>query len=371
MAIYLLPFGLFATLALLYQSKMLRLGRVFYGLALLALSLFAGLRFEVGQDWPAYVQFFDELNLKADFLDLYGSGTQQFELGYYLLNYAVKAFGGTYSIVFLVSSLFLSYALYTFTKRFLINRFYVLTIYVGYTFLILNFAQVRQAIAVGFFLLGCNYYLCHQRRVISLAVASIGILFQYSALLYVAILFGVLCWPQKRQILWASTVTSVVGLVLYLVSKFSDFYAVLGLLSSASAAEKVAIYKEIQEDQGGGQLWYAAYLLLLVWYLIRYKKVVKLEQIFIVNFAIASLLTTIVFIYIFPGSYVLYSRAYVVACIFQACAMALIFSRKNGTKHAFCFFITIAVAAIYNLRILSINVDDFVPYKSVAFLNLL
>jgi hypothetical protein len=156
MAIYLFPFLASALLALLYEAKLVQLDRWFFGLALLALSLFGGLRYEVGQDWQAYEAFFENLDLNVSILDGYSKRYPQFEIGYYTLNYVVKALGGSYHVVFLLVALFLAYSIYLFTKHFLINRFYILTIYISYTFIILNFAQVRQAAAVAFLIYGCN-----------------------------------------------------------------------------------------------------------------------------------------------------------------------------------------------------------------------
>jgi hypothetical protein len=92
--------------AALYQTGELKLSNTSYALALLLLALFAGLRFEIGQDWDAYETFFDRLDLGENVIELYGGSYQQFEIGYYALNYAVKAMGGTYHLVFLVIALF-------------------------------------------------------------------------------------------------------------------------------------------------------------------------------------------------------------------------------------------------------------------------
>ena len=269
MAAYLLPFLASAILAVLHHARLVRLNRTSYALALLFLALFAGLRFEVGQDWPAYKAFFQDLNLSTDIFALY-SEPQQFEIGYYLLNYAVKGVGGTYHLVFVVAALFLAFSLYRFTKHFAVNRFYILTVYISYAFLLLNFAQVRQAISVGIFLLACDYYLKHQKRYTAVLIAAMAVPFQYSSLMYVTLFIGVIFWPKKNQTTWAIAMLIGGGICLYIASRFTDFYSLLAMISSTSAEEKLAVYKETQEDQGSGQIIYACYLLLLAWYLTRY-----------------------------------------------------------------------------------------------------
>ena len=183
MLIYLLPFLLATFFSGLYKLNIFKNNTIFYAIALFSLGIFAGFRFEVGPtDWVAYKQFFDALKLDNDVLDLYQSKNQQFEIGYYFINYLIKYLGWDYGIVFLASSLFLSFAFYKFTNNSSINKFYVLTIYIGYSYILLNFAQVRQSIAIGFFLLGSYCYLHFRNKFLTLIIASLGLLFQYSSI---------------------------------------------------------------------------------------------------------------------------------------------------------------------------------------------
>ncbi len=370
MAIYLFPFLFFALLAVLYQLRLLRLNRTFYGLALLAIGLFAGLRLETGHDWLGYEVFFQNLDLSQNPIDLYFNERfvqPPYEIGYYLLNYAVKYFGGTYSVVFLLASLFCVYALYRFTHRLAVNRFYILTIYTGYSFLILHFAQVRQSIAIALFLLGCDYYRRHRKVLTALAICLLGLFFQYSAIFYIILLILVLGWSKvkRNKFLWAFSLCLVTILTLYVINCFFDFYSLLTLIVPSIYEYKIRIYKETQLPRGIGVLVFGPYLLLLVIYFIRYSRHLTEEQAFISRFAIFSILLTVVLIIIFPGSYVMYSRAYVMACIFQACAASLIFAARKGLLHRAVFIGSMAVALVYYLRILTLNHDQYVPYLSI------
>jgi hypothetical protein len=371
MATYLAPFAVCALLAVLYQTKLLRLDRTFYALAVLALGLFAGLRFEVGQDWPAYEAFFSDLDLSSNPFDLYFDEhfeRPQFEIGYYLLNYAVKWLGGTYSVVLLAASLFCAYAVYRLTSRFPINRFYVLTIYVGYSFLILHFAQVRQSIAIAFFLLGVDYYLRHERKLGAVLIMLIGPLFQFSALAYVLLFLIVLAWQRPWSVsLYFKAAAAVALIPLAYAVSYLDFYDVVGwIAATASAEERIAVYREAQEATGSTLLAYAGYLMLLIWYFSRYAK--RTMQPFIVHYAMVALALTVALVFIFPGSYVMYSRGYVIACIFQAIAAALIFAAHKGWLHRAMFVGTIAAGAVYYVRILSLNEDVYVPYHAALAL---
>jgi hypothetical protein len=353
MAVYIIPFAMSALLAVLYETKLLRLTRGFYGLALFVLALFAGLRFEVGQDWPAYKEFFDDLGDVSD---------SRFEIGYYWLNYAVKWLGGSYSTVFLIASLFCAYAVYRLTSRFKVNRFYILTIYISYSFLLLHFAQVRQSIAVAFFLLGVDYYLRRERKLGAILIASIGVLFQFSALMYVALMLAVFLWQWFARLnlyLKAAIVTAIIPVTL--AATYLNFYAALSFLAAnASAEERIAIYQATQETPGPELLIFGAYLAFMAWYIARYGRS------FVSRYAVITLLATLALMFAFRGNYVMYSRCYIIACIFQALAAALILAERKGWLHRFVFMGSIGVGLIYYLRILSINADAYAPYRAVV-----
>jgi hypothetical protein len=370
MVIYIFPFLLFTMLAVLYQLRLLRLSRFFYGIAFFGLGLLGGLRWETGQDWPAYGDFFKYLDLSQNPFELYFNEQfvrPQFEIGYYLLNFIVKYLGGSYSVVFILASLFCSYAVYRFTYRLKVNKFYVLTIYVSYSFLLLHFAQVRQSIAVAFFLLGCDYYRRHRKMLMALAICLLGLFFQYSEIFYIILLIAVIAWShvKKHKILWAVIICIGIILTMYAIYHFLDFYTLLMLLVPESALYKIKFYQERQTTQGTGLILYASYLTLLVMYLIRYSRHFTEERSFISHLAILSIALTIMLIFIFPGSYVMYSRAYVVGCILQACASSLIFATRKGFLHKIVFISTMVVAFAYYLRFLTFYGDEYLPYLSI------
>lgn len=359
MLIYLCPIIIFSFIAILYQCRILNPDNKFYAFALFSLGIFSGLRFQVGYDWQAYKEFFEEIKL-ADLIQL--GGKYQFESGYYFLNYLVKLLGGSYSVVFLSASLFLSFALYKFTKHYLINNFYLLTIYLGYSFLLLNFALVRQSIAVGFFILGCNYYICHQNKIKSLLIASIGILFQVSSLIYVLLMAAVmLCEKLKPK--WIFFCIIFFGVILYL-SQFLDFDKLSSLFPGLYFFAKIANYKHNSATLNLLSSYFL-YLIFLLFYLGHYISSVTPSQKFILQYALASISVSVLLGFVYPSSYVFYSRVYLVASIFQGYAMTLIFSANKGKLHTFVFILTLAVSVFYYWRILFINAESYIPYQTI------
>jgi EpsG family len=359
MAVYLFPFEAFALLAVLSQFNLVRIGPTAYALGILWIGLFAGLRLEVGQDWEAYEAYFNDIGP-------FDSWDTKFEFGYYLLNYVVKALGGSYSVVFLIASLFCAYSVFRLTSRFALNRFYILTIYMGYSYLILHFAQVRQSLAIGFFLLGIDYYLRHrnQSKLPALALMLIAPLFQISSLIYLAILVPVLMWQSGNAWWWAVIVAAGVGMGILVHSL--DLYSLMALVGNSATQEKLAVYKEGQTEQGIFQVIYSAYLLALAFYFYRHSKAVPPEDVFVVRYAIVALVSTATFTIVLAGSYVFYSRTYAVACLFQGFAAAIVFSAsKRNPLRDVVFAVTMTAAAISYCRLLIFYADTYTPYRLI------
>ena len=363
MLIYLIPFLLATFFSVLYYLNLLKLSNFFYAIALFLLSIFSGIRFEVGPyDWLGYQQFFNKLNLNNNIFELYTKENQQFEVGYYLLNYLVKYFDGDYRLIFISSSLFLSYTLYKFTKNFSINRFYILTIYIGYGYYVLNFAQVRQSIAIGFFILGCNFYLFHRGKILPLLIASIGLLFQYSSIIYI-ITFAVVIYRKNPNINTLLKILFFTGISVYIFSLFIDYYAFIKIISPSSFGDKVEVYEENLTDQGFGQIILAGYFSLLILYLSWNIHKINSQKKFIVLFSIYILFVVCLSVFIFPGSYAVFSRALSLAAIFQAYSMALIMENQKRAIDDIVFASTIVVSFIYLYRAIYLYRDEYIPYN--------
>jgi hypothetical protein len=359
MAIYLIPFSCIALLAVFAQFRLVRIGQGAYAVAMLWIGLFAGLRFETGQDWPAYEFYFDEI---SDF-DPFGS---KFEVGYYLLNYAIKAVGGTYSGVLLLASLFCAFSVYRLTSRLNVNRFYILTVYMGYSFLILHFAQVRQSLAVGFFLLAFDYYLRnpHRSKWPALLLLFISPLFQVSSLMYIALLPPVFMWQSKNPWWWVAIVVVAVGVGAFV--RYFDFSTLLTLVASTSTQEKLAIYQELQTDQSIFQVLYATYLLTLAGYFFLSSGDIPPDDALLVRYAIASLALTAFFAFALAGSYVFYSRAYAIGSLFQGIAAAIVFStEKKRWLRETVFIVSMTAACLSYYRLLTFYAEEYTPYHSI------
>ena len=273
--------------------------------------------------------------------------------------------GASYELVFFLSSLFLFYAFYQFTKHFSINKFYLITIYLGFPFLYLNFGAVRQSLAVGFLILGCNYYLCHQNKIRSLFIASIGLLFHLSSFIYLA-LFAAVIFYKKINIKSRFLIMILSGIIC--LTYFIDFRSLNSLFPALSYFfEKITLYKNIDREESLLISFYLIYLIFLMVYINRYKNSVAPKQKFILQYALVLIFTSVLLAIIYSNSYVFYTRLYLLASIFHGYAIALILSVNKGRFHFFIFVLTIIIALFYYLRILYLNMQDFIPYKTFIY----
>ncbi len=364
MFVYIVPIFVSALLALLCELGIIKSNKYIYGFLLLIIAVFAGLRYETGQDWLSYKNYFNRIELIYGPIDSYFSdlGNFQFEIGYFLINYYIKTLGFSYSVVFLIASLFCSYCVFRFTSVFNINKYFILTNYISFSFMVLHFAQVRQSIAIGFFFLGCYYFLKNENKLKGILICLFGLLFQFSSIIYIILLLFVLYYPKKVKY---QIVSVLIVLVLFIVSLNYGMYSVLKLVSPTSLYTKIDIYEEEQSVQGSGQLFNGLYLLVCAGYITYFMRNLRTEYVFICKFAVFSLLLTIFAIFVFPGNYVMYSRLYVLSAIFQGFAMSIIFSITKNILHKLIFVASVCSAIIFYGRILIFYSNEYGPYRSV------
>jgi hypothetical protein len=359
MLAYLFPLFLLISLAILHERNFFKANNKTYALALFLMGVFSGSRFETGYDWQSYKEYFELINL--EYLDIYPEN-YNFEIGFFFLNYLVKLSGGNYLIIPLFASLFLAYALYEFTKNFKGNKFYILTIYLCTTYLSINFASLRQSIAIGFFILGCSQYIRNQNKIKSLIISSFGIFFQISSLIYVSVMALIFCFNKnntKRLLFFYLAIISI-----FYLGTFTNLTLVQSFFPNFPYIQKIIQYKN-HEANFKFLHFYLVYLFFISIYIwSNLSSAVKSNYEFILHYAFLIILVTILFSIAFPKSYIFYSRTYQVAAIFQAYALALIFYSKKGKFDIYIFWLSIIFSLAYYFRTLLVNKDVFIPYRT-------
>lgn len=182
---------------------------------------FVGLRYEIGFDWVIYKDqfgYFSQLSL-GDFLSHFGYFQQHFqhEPGFLILAYLSSHVLPTYEffhlavfLVFFLSVLFLGRAM---GCRNLIAAFLVIHLFLLFT---LEFSTVRQNLAIAIFNVGLAFSF-RNRKVSAYVVMLTAVLFQLSALIYLAMYLAasgsrLRVWLYMFPLMLLAAFASLIGL---------------------------------------------------------------------------------------------------------------------------------------------------------------
>ena len=126
-------------------------------LLLLILVLFAGTRFETGNDWYEYTKVFSNIPSIDTFItNPVVFGMFRMEPGYILLNSIIKTLGGSIDAVFFVSAAFTIIVLFCVFKRYSFFCALAVMLYMRYGYLQTNMMFVRQGIAISILFFSYN-----------------------------------------------------------------------------------------------------------------------------------------------------------------------------------------------------------------------
>lgn len=107
------------------------------------IAVIAGLRYEIGTDYPTYRTIYDNLSV-----DTY----QHIEPGYRLINLFFKYVGLSYAFTVFIFSFIVNLLFYRFIKKYSSSVFLSLLLYVLLNYYFIAFNAVRQMIAISIFL---------------------------------------------------------------------------------------------------------------------------------------------------------------------------------------------------------------------------
>ena len=143
-------------------------------LLLLILVLFAGTRFETGNDWYEYTKVFSNIPSIDTFItNPVVFGMFRMEPGYILLNSIIKTLGGSIDAVFFVSAAFTIIVLFCVFKRYSFFCALAVMLYMRYGYLQTNMMFVRQGIAISILFFSYKYIILS--IIVSLCLSFIDI----------------------------------------------------------------------------------------------------------------------------------------------------------------------------------------------------
>ena len=211
---YWLIFSVFAfgSLSRPYQVNR-RLGPLL-GVALVALTLFVGLRYRVGADWSGYKSIFKNAGL-LDWVELTEHGDPGF---YSLIGLLHSADLGLWSLNLACATIFMV-GLCAFARR-MPNPWLTISVALPYLIFVIAMSGIRQATAIGLFYLSINAY--RDRRLLaSVAWLILAATFHASAI----VMLGVAGLSFSRNRLQSLLIIGVTGFFAsYALSSSFDLY---------------------------------------------------------------------------------------------------------------------------------------------------
>lgn len=181
---------------------------VFLAFFFVFLLLFAGLRYEIGYDYNSYRAIFRTVTL-------FNLTKMDVELGYNALNLFLKTIGfGFQAVLFIVAAVSLFFK-YEAIKKYSIYPFVSLAIYFSSNFIIQDFGQIRQGLAIAMALYSIGAI--KDRKLIKfLALMTVAVSFHYSAVLFLPFywLGNIKLSYKKMGIILAASVIFYIAIVL-------------------------------------------------------------------------------------------------------------------------------------------------------------
>jgi hypothetical protein len=158
------------------------------GVGAIVLTLFAALRFETGYDWLAYETYYETVVDLRDLCGTWGSGVSLLvEPLFNVLSVGVKSAGGDVQSLFFIIAIFNMAMIYAVTRKISNAQPLMWIVYLGFAYLIAQFAVLRQAVASGFVLVAL-YYAASDRRICTWSALVLSLGFHVSAAVFAPIL---------------------------------------------------------------------------------------------------------------------------------------------------------------------------------------
>jgi len=190
-----------AAFGALAKLRFSRLGWVIVGVLL---TVFIGLRFQVGGDWGSYVDYLYRAS-RVTFIEVFTLS----DPGYYLLNWFAARLGAGVWLVNLFSASVFSTGLVLFVRR-LPAPMLAVAVAIPYMVIVLAMGYTRQAVAFGFVLCGLTYLL--DRRILGfMLLLAVAAAFHKSAV----ILAPLAVLANTRNRVWTAVWVGFSGLLLY------------------------------------------------------------------------------------------------------------------------------------------------------------
>ena len=215
-------------------------------LPFLVVSIFVGLRYQIGYDWLAYDDFFRNIGTFSDYLT-YGTfgATQTFEIYYVIINITCKSIGIDISVLLGAISVFNVYVIYRAAKRLCPESVnFTIFLYFCVALLPIQLNIIRQSIASSIVLIGLMLAL-NGRRLAGAAVGMNAIGFHTSTVLFAPLFLLFSVKPNKHIVYYMCAASFAVFFSGESIARFT-----LSLVLSIDMPflkDKAALYDNIED----------------------------------------------------------------------------------------------------------------------------
>jgi hypothetical protein len=369
--VYLIVFWLLAIAALLMELKLTQKAR----LALLVLSylllvLFAGLRWETGNDWPGYFEYYKHLTSLHDVMH---NNSDSFDIGYKIVSLFTKDIGLPYAgFNLLYAMAYLGLIFLSFKhENFNISGWLVLQLFAPFILGLMGTARQMMAVAICMF--SVRYLLSKDWRKFLICVA-IAATFHISALIFLV------AWPLAlmRLSIWRVYII-LVALVIASAANFGATVIEYGVTYVQMLHNTDLDQKLLSEEEATpGEFHYAAGADISIWRNVSRIGVLVLCILAFPLFRdesdrlyIKLYLASFLLVFLLSGPvFVLAERASIYFSIFQIHLLALPTRRLNRRWMRQLYCVALLALSLSRLwtGIYLIRPRVFVPYKGV-FIN--
>ncbi|GAA0866136.1 EpsG family protein [Paraclostridium tenue] len=182
---------------------------IIYALLCFLLIIFAGTRFETGNDWPEYTSTFNNIGTLKDLLvGKFILSSTRMESGYILFNTIVKSLGGSINEVFFIMATLTISIIFLSCKKYTPYYFIAILLYLRYGYTQANFMFVRQGLGIAVFLYSIKYI--YEKNFLKYFICiTICVLFHKSTLVLYPIYF-IVNREYKTSVLVIFMVISIV-----------------------------------------------------------------------------------------------------------------------------------------------------------------
>ena len=340
-----------------FSNKYQKYRKYYLGTITLLLVLLAGLRYNIGFDYQAYVEIFNNNGTTIDVLT--GNINLDIEKGYLLLNALVKDIGLGVEVIFFIMALITIILLFISFYKYSNYLELSILIYLSRFFFVRDMGQIRSSLACAIVLYSIKFIKEKDIKKFGICIL-IGCLFHKGAIL--GVLLYVLCKFKPKNyniyyiilalslIIGSIDITSLIQSISWIIpERYLDYIFNSYYISGKGILNPVLLIQ-----------------ITIILMFIKYRNKIKPNQKYYDILLNGYLISTVI-LSIFSRFDTIAGRLSTILATFEVViipSFIFIFSDKNAKKFASILIILYSLAIFYVLFV-SRNIEFYIPYTSI------